>query len=104
MSSDCLECGACCFSESSAYVPVFATDLQRLGEQATELTHVEDGKRYMKMVDGHCVALQRVNGTFACSIYTRRPEACQALARGSSACLEERLLKLRRAKRWMPGE
>ena len=68
---------------------------------AQELTHLEEGKRYMKQAGGACVALRRVGQGFACSIYAQRPDACRALLRGSAACLEERLLKLRVARPWI---
>jgi Fe-S-cluster containining protein len=82
---------------------VFGQDLDRLGEEAAKaLTHTELGRVYMRMSDGHCAALQLDAGAFRCGIYHRRPEACRALARGSSACLDERSTKLRVARRLLP--
>lgn len=93
MLDECQLCGACCFSESSAYVPVTDADRARLGHDATELVHEEDGAQYLIMTGGHCAALRVHAGAFVCSVYERRPAVCRELDRGTPACREERSLK-----------
>lgn len=80
---------------------MFSRDLELLGAHGDALTHLEDGRRYMRMSAGHCAALSFSAGAFGCSIYSNRPEACRALARGSSVCLEERTVKLRVVRRFV---
>ena len=90
---ECQSCGACCFSDSSAYVPLTEADRARLGGDATDLIHEEDGAHYMAMRQGHCAALRIRAGAFVCSMYDSRPAVCRELDRGTPACLEERKLK-----------
>lgn len=44
----------------------------------------------MRMIDGHCAALQIQSGAngpqFVCAIYDQRPQTCRDLARGSPQC------------------
>src|SRR5690242_14554435 len=87
---DCQSCGACCFSQSTAYVPLSARDQRRLRD--TGLIHEEGGHHYMMMQNGHCAAL-RIGARFSCSIYEQRPDVCRELERGTPACVEERSLK-----------
>ena len=89
--STCLECGTCCFSELEAYVRVLGTDYSRLGERAAALTHFIGNRCYMKMVEGHCAALevQPSSGRFVCSAYEQRPDVCRALERASPQCSAE---------------
>ena len=106
MSHECLFCGACCFSDSDAYIDVSAADAKRLREVSDEahaLVHEVDGARYMKMVDGHCAALTFRAGRFVCSVYQHRPAVCRALDRGSVECFAERSLKRARALRVING-
>jgi Fe-S-cluster containining protein len=97
MVDDCQRCGACCFSESSAYVPVTEADRARLADAGAGLVHEEDGAHYMTMIEGRCAALHIRAGAFACSVYDRRPAICRELHRGTPACREERTLKRARA-------
>lgn len=86
--SDCRQCGACCFSNAHGYIQVWRVDSERLGPLADEVTFVAEGRRYLRMQDGHCAALRidPVTRRFACSIYDSRPDACRWLERGSSHC------------------
>ena len=93
MVDDCQLCGACCFSDSSAYVPLTTADRARLGPGAAGLLHEEDGGHYMAMRGGRCAALAIEAGSFVCSIYHQRPAVCRELERGTPACREERTLK-----------
>lgn len=102
MPADCQACGACCFSDSSSYVPLTPPDRARLGGDGADLIHEEGGAFFMAMVKGRCAAL-RVGARFSCSIYARRPEVCRELERGTPACAEERLLKRSAARRATNG-
>ena len=93
MVDECQICGACCFSDSSAYVPLTAEDRARLATYPGVLVHEEAGGHYMVMRGGHCAALQVMGGRFVCSVYSARPDVCRELERGSPECREERLLK-----------
>jgi Fe-S-cluster containining protein len=99
MPGDCCECGACCFSDSDAYVIVTEDDLARMGNEAERIAHVVDGAHYLKMKDGHCAQLEHMDGDWVCGIYKKRPSACRELERGSPDCLAERELKRLRASR-----
>ena len=92
--TDCQRCGVCCFSDSSEYVWVTGYDWTRLGPDAEQLAHFISNRAFMKMANGHCIALKifsSKNGTarFSCSVYDRRPEICRALERGSPECLAD---------------
>ena len=95
---ECLACGACCFSELSSYVRVTGDDYERLGEAAEALVHFDGTRAYMRMVDGHCAALEVdvMSGHFVCSTYATRPQICRDLARGSGECAGERFAKAER--------
>ena len=56
--TDCLRCGACCFSPAEAFVRVTGPDWARLGDAAERLAHFIGHRAYMKMADGHCAALE----------------------------------------------
>lgn len=99
MPDTCQPCGACCFSSSSAYVPVTAADRARLGPGDAALIHTEDAADYMAMVDGRCAALEAGYTRFRCTIYSRRPAVCRELDRGTPACREEQRLKQATARR-----
>jgi uncharacterized protein len=90
---DCQSCGACCFSESSSYVPLTGRDRVLLRGDAAALVREVDGAHYMAMDHGRCAALRIDRGAFVCAIYARRPAVCRELDRGTPACLEERALK-----------
>jgi Fe-S-cluster containining protein len=103
----CLACGACCFSLLDTFVRVTGDDHARLAERAEELVRFDGTHAYMRMVDGHCGALEIEprTGTFVCSAYELRPQVCRDLARASGNCLAERdaksqrpLLALRRSR------
>lgn len=104
---ECLSCGACCFSELGQYVRVSGEDYARLGDRAEELVSFDGHRGYLRMVDGHCAALEidASAGRFVCNAYDVRPQTCRDLARASGECLGERhakaerpLLALRRAR------
>ena len=99
MIDECQICGACCFSDSSAYVPITDADRARLGTDAAGLVREEDAAHYMAMTDGHCAALRVTAAAFLCSVYERRPAICRELERGTPACREERTLKKAAAAR-----
>ena len=91
----CIECGACCFSDSDRYVTVSESDCERLGpRRAAVVCEFPDG-RYLRMAEGRCASLKYSNG-WVCSIYSVRPDACREVERGSPECLEERKWKRRR--------
>jgi Fe-S-cluster containining protein len=52
----------------------------------------------MRMHEGHCQALEidTQQERYVCSVYETRPQVCRDLARGSSACLAERVAKSER--------
>jgi uncharacterized protein len=95
---ECLACGACCFSQLEAYVRVTGDDYARLGARAEELVWFQGNRAYLRMVDGHCAALEIDGGSarFVCSAYEARPQICRDLARGSAECRAERDLKSER--------
>jgi hypothetical protein len=76
----------------ATYVRVSGADHARLGERADELARVEGNRAYLRMIDGHCLALvvEASTGRLFCSAYDARPQACRDLARGSGACEGER--------------
>jgi uncharacterized protein len=87
---ECLACGVCCFSRLENYVRVTGADYARLGGRDDELAHFDGMQAYMRMVDGHCIALlAQANGEWACSAYDVRPQTCRDLERGSAECLGE---------------
>lgn len=95
---ECLRCGACCFSPAEKFVRVTGDDWSRLGAAAAHAAHFIGHRAYMKMVGGHCSALQvrRDPGgkpEFFCTLYENRPQVCRDLARGSPECAGERALK-----------
>ncbi len=103
----CLECGTCCFSQLVEFVRVSGADYARLAERATELVSFDGVHAHMRMLDGHCAALelQPSTGRFVCNAYALRPQVCRDLERESAACLGERdakaerpLIALRRAR------
>lgn len=70
-------------------------DYSRLGDAAESLVRFIDNRAYLRMLDGHCIALSMAPQThrFECQVYSTRPDACRELARGSPACDAERLVK-----------
>ena len=93
-----MACGTCCFSLLERYVRVSGDDYERLGDRAAELVWFDGVRAHMRMIDGHCSALQidSKNRQYLCSVYQTRPQVCRDLARGSSACLAERIAKSER--------
>lgn len=96
--TDCLRCGACCFSAGENYVRVTGDDWSRLGEAAERLAQFVGNRAFMKMKDGHCAALEIRQPAgrppeFFCTVYEARPQVCRDLARGSPACEAERWRK-----------
>jgi hypothetical protein len=77
---------------------VTGDDYARLGEGAEALVSFDGVRAHMRMVAGHCGALQvdARSGQFVCSVYATRPQVCRDLARGSGACLGERDAKAER--------
>jgi Fe-S-cluster containining protein len=98
---ECLACGACCFSREPRYLRVTGDDYARLGDDAERLVEFVEHRAFMRLEDGHCVALaiDRTKRRFVCKVYATRPEACRALERGSPACEGERLTKGDRPQR-----
>lgn len=94
----CLACGTCCFSLLDTFVKVTGDDHARFAERAEELVWFDGTHAYMRMVEGHCSALEidAPTGTFVCSAYERRPQVCRDLARASGNCLGERDAKSER--------
>lgn len=91
---ECTRCGTCCFSTTLDYLRVAGVDYDRLGDDAERLTHFLENRVYMRLIDGHCAALEvTAGGDFLCSVYERRPDVCRWLERGSGACLGERATK-----------
>lgn len=89
--TDCLNCGVCCFSKSPTYIRVHGTDWARLGEQAEHFAQFVGQRAYMRMEDGHCIALRITTQPgrppeFFCSVYEQRPQVCRDLGRGSREC------------------
>jgi Fe-S-cluster containining protein len=92
---ECQSCGTCCFSYAEDYLRVSGRDYERLGDDAERLVHFIENRAYLRITDGHCVALELdgESGRFRCSIYERRPDVCRALERGSGHCAAERAEK-----------
>ena len=99
--ADCLNCGVCCFSKSATYVRVSGDDWTRLGDDADRVARFVGQRAYMRMEDGHCIALQPSSRrgqapVFFCSIYETRPQICRDLRRGSPECQGELTTKANR--------
>jgi Fe-S-cluster containining protein len=93
-SGRCVQCGACCFSHAAEYVAVTGDDWARLGTTVDKVAHFIGNKAFMRMVDGHCIALRVMpEGTFVCDVYERRPGTCRDLAEASRECEGERATK-----------
>lgn len=90
-----MACGTCCFSRLPHFVRVTGDDHARLAERAERLVWFDGIRAFMRMVDGHCAALQidHASGRFVCSVYAHRPQVCRDLARGSGECRGEREVK-----------
>jgi Fe-S-cluster containining protein len=82
----------------ATFVRVSGDDYARLAERAESLVSFDGSRAYMRMVDGHCRALEiePSSGRFVCTAYATRPQVCRDLARGSGACLGERETKAER--------
>jgi len=93
-----LACGTCCFSLLSTFVRVSGDDHVRLAERADALVSFDGFRAHMRMLDGHCSALEldARSGQVVCSAYATRPQVCRDLARGSGACQGERATKAER--------
>jgi len=102
--AECLACGTCCYSQLDRYVRVTGADWSRFGDQAEEVAHFIGNQAFMRMVEGHCIALRPDPGSghFACSIYAQRPQICRDLSRGSPECLGELTGKAGRVPRFSP--
>lgn len=88
---DCKVCAACCFSAREHYVELKGADHARLtASEQRELVSFHGTRCYMKMVDGHCIALERIGDVWLCSIYDRRPQLCRDYERGGPACAVDR--------------
>ena len=99
--ADCLNCGVCCFSKSSTYIRVSGDDWTRLGDDAERVARFVGQRAYMRMEDGHCIALQITTKrgqppVFFCEIYEKRPQICRDLRRGSPECQGELTTKAHR--------
>ena len=103
---DCMRCGACCFSDSPRHARVTGDDHQRLGDDGEALVAWIGNETFMKIEPvtasmHRCIALtiDPATGTFACSIYERRPQVCRDLLQGSGGCRGELAAKAERPKR-----
>jgi Fe-S-cluster containining protein len=86
---DCTACGACCFGRHDRYIALLPQDAGRPIPKAA--TAEIEGRRYMKMVCGHCAQLTVTEtGATLCAVYEDRPEACRAFRAGSFECLQAR--------------
>jgi Fe-S-cluster containining protein len=83
----CTACGACCFTDRADWIAVFAVDEARMDPAALALTHLVDGRRFMRVRDGRCAALGVAGGQYLCGIYASRPDACRWLERSGGECL-----------------
>jgi hypothetical protein len=79
-------------------VRVLGDDYSRLGELAESLVRFDGNRAYMRLLDGHCAALEVDvgSGQFVCTAYAMRPQVCRDLERGESACRAEREAKAER--------
>jgi uncharacterized protein len=71
---------------------VTGSDYSRLGDDASDLVEWIGNQAFMKIEEGHCIALRIDPASptpFACNVYDRRPEICRSLERGSPQCLGE---------------
>jgi hypothetical protein len=82
-------------------VRVSGDDYDRLGDRAEEVTHFVGNRAFLRMTEGHCVALriEADAGRFVCTIYDARPTTCRELDRGSSECQGELATKRVRPRR-----
>lgn len=92
--ADCLRCGVCCHSELPTYIRVTGDDWARLGDEADRWAHFIGHRAYLRMQDGHCLALEKrpaPDGGWlhVCVNYERRPQICRDLQRGSPECAGE---------------
>ncbi|AHF89843.1 hypothetical protein OPIT5_05955 [Opitutaceae bacterium TAV5] len=110
--ADCLRCGVCCFSGLDTYVRVTGDDWTRLGADAERLAHFIGHRAWMRMRDGHCIALLprlvtdtdgRTHTEYFCTAYERRPQICRDLARGSPHCEGELAAKAARPSAATPA-
>jgi Fe-S-cluster containining protein len=86
---DCTTCGACCFGTHDHYIALMPEDRARA--IPANLTNDSDGRRFMKMCEGHCAQLARTDDArLVCGIYDIRPEACRAFRAGSFECMKAR--------------
>jgi Fe-S-cluster containining protein len=89
---DCQACAACCHGDEG-WVHVDASDDARvdaspaLARLVVLTRHGAYVKRSLKMIDGACAALERIDGDrWSCGIYVDRPNVCREVERGSDAC------------------
>ncbi len=89
---ECIDCGACCFSELPEYVRVFGIDLDRMDDAARAYTEFGENRCFMRMENGRCTALviDPAARTFKCAIYAARPDVCRSLERASGNCAADR--------------
>ena len=98
---ECQDCGACCLPEDQAarhYVGLDADDVLRLPRELqaalvgdapggpSMITKKHEGRRACQAFEG------QAGGSCSCSIYSRRPKACQVFERGSEECARARML------------
>lgn len=98
----CTECGFCCFFPDPRYVLLFEPDLERLGELVPQVTVEIKGRAFLRMAEGHCVALKQDGERWLCSIYDRRPQLCRDFARGIETCREVVAERHPRVRRRLP--
>lgn len=76
----CIGCAACCHSTQTDYVEV----LSGVDDVPERLTYYSGNQQYMQQINGHCIALDTLNGK--CSIYDNRPTVCQQFKPKSRGC------------------
>lgn len=83
----CADCGACC-REAFDRVDVRARDL--IKSRHPQLVSVDGYGAHLARPDGKCVALDREQASYRCSVYEDRPRACADFEVAGDACLTAR--------------
>ena len=84
---DCQTCGACC---REAYDSTEVEPEDPFAHAHPELLQERMGALQLLRNGGWCACLTRVDGRFACTHYTVRPQTCRDFTRGSANCHDAR--------------